>query len=151
MKPAPRDETASRAVARAALHLASTLDRAEEGRLKAEFARTGIRTAAVDVGGSLPGSLPGWIERVLVAAKREGLITDNHAELGAVAGAAHQAAGQLVALAAGLNAGGKAAVARQGGHLAVAFFVSVGLLHLNDVGVGLAHRAIAPGDWGGSP
>ena len=44
--------------------------------------------------------------------------------------------------AIGLNIGGKIAVARHEEHVSVAMFFGIGLLHLNEVAVGLGHRAI---------
>ncbi|HOL18159.1 MAG TPA: HutP family protein, partial [Bacillota bacterium] len=43
----------------------------------------------------------------------------------------------------GLNVGGKVGIASDGSHVAVAVFFTVGLLHLNEVAIGLGHRAIA--------
>ena len=41
-----------------------------------------------------------------------------------------------------MNVGGKLAIARNGDHLAVAVFFGIGLLHLNEVAVGLGHRVV---------
>lgn len=86
--------------------------------------------------------MPKIIERAVIAAKREGLIGDSHAEEGAVAGAAHEAVTQIYNKAIGLNLGGKIGIARMEGHIAVCVFFAVGLLNLNDVAMGLGHRAI---------
>ena len=80
------------------------------------------------------------IERAVVAAKREGVISDTHREEGAVAGAAHDAVCQVSEKAMGFSVGGKIGVARSGEHVAV--FFTVGLVHLNEVVVGMGHRAI---------
>jgi hypothetical protein len=40
-----------------------------------------------------------------------------------------------------LFVGGKIGIARQGDHIGVAVFIGVGLLHLDDVAIGLGHRA----------
>ena len=40
------------------------------------------------------------------------------------------------------NVGGKIGIARHEDHIAVALFVGIGLLHLNEVAMGLGHRAI---------
>ncbi len=45
--------------------------------------------------------------------------------------------------ALGLNIGGKVGLARRGDHVAVAVFFGIGLLHLDEVAVGLGHRAIS--------
>jgi hypothetical protein len=42
-----------------------------------------------------------------------------------------------------LNIGGKIGIAHKGEHLSVAVFFGVGLLHLDEVAVGLGHR-VAP-------
>lgn len=133
----------SREVARAAVTLALTPDHQQEKRLQAELLKEGIRAAAVDCGGEVLSLVKVGIERAVVAAKREGLIRDVHAEIGAVAGAAHAAFLQVVREAAGLSGGGKLAVARQGDHVAVAVFLQVGLAHLDDVAIGLGHRALS--------
>ena len=44
--------------------------------------------------------------------------------------------------AIGLNVGGKIGIARSGNNIAVAIFFGIGLLHLNEVAIGLGHRAI---------
>jgi len=44
--------------------------------------------------------------------------------------------------AIGLNVGGKIAVARCGEHISVAVFFGIGLLHLNEVAVGVGHRVL---------
>lgn len=89
------------------------------------------------------------IERAVVAAKRENLILDSHAEEGAVAGAAREAVSQIMNKALGLNIGGKIAIARCGEHISVAVFFGIGLLHLNEMAVGLGHRVIYRSDAGG--
>ena len=42
----------------------------------------------------------------------------------------------------GYNIGGKIGIARSGEHLSVCIFMSMGVLYLNDVVIGLAHRSI---------
>lgn len=132
----------SREVARAALRLAMTATREEEAAMKASLAETGLRGAAVDYGGEFVPSVMKIIERAVVAAKREHVIDDTHREEGAVAGAAREAVGQVSGKALGLSVGGKIGVARAGEHVAVAVFFGVGLVHLNEVCVGMGHRAI---------
>lgn len=132
----------SRKVARAAISLAMTADREEESDLRRSLAERGIRGAASDYGGDFVSSVMRIIERAVVAAKREGLIGETHQEEGAVAGAARDAINQVSAKALGLSVGGKIGVAREGGHVAVALFFTVGLVHLNEVCVGLGHRAV---------
>ncbi|HHX37332.1 MAG TPA: hut operon positive regulator HutP, partial [Clostridiaceae bacterium] len=59
-----------------------------------------------------------------------------------VAGAAHEAIMQLKDKATGLNVGGKIGVARLDDHICVCVFFAVGLLHLNEIAIGLGHRAV---------
>lgn len=132
----------SREVARAALVMCMSRTRDEEYERKAELRRQGILSAAVDYGGEFLSSMTRMVERVVVAAKREGVINDSHLEEGAVAGAAREALVQVMNKALGLNVGGKIAIARNGDHLAVAVFFGIGLLHLNEVAVGLGHRVV---------
>lgn len=133
----------SRKVAKVALEMALTEDRDQERELKASYARDGIKTAAVDYGGDLLTSVNKITERAVVASKREGVIRDVHAEEGAVAGAAREALSQIMTKALGLNVGGKIGIARQRDHISVAVFFGVGLLHLDEVAVGLGHRAVS--------
>lgn len=132
----------SREVARAALALAMTADREEETTLRRSLLEQGICGAASDYGGDFVSSVLKIVERAVVAAKREGVIEDVHRQEGAVAGAARDAIAQMSAKAMGLSVGGKIGVARAGEHVAVALFFTVGLVHLNEVCVGLGHRAV---------
>lgn len=132
----------SRKVAKVALEMALTEDREQEKEYKAKFIKEGIKTAAVDYGGDFITSLNKIIERAVVAAKREGVIKEIHAEEGAVAGALREAMSQIMQKALGLNIGGKIGIARQRDHISVAVFFGVGLLHLDEVAVGLGHRAV---------
>lgn len=134
--------TGSRDVGRAALTMSMTRTREEEKACKARFLEEGIRTAAVDYGGEYVTSIMKIVERAVVAAKREGLIGDAHLEEGAAMGAAREALAQVTTKALGLNVGGKIGVARAGEHIAVAVFFGVGLVHLNEICVGLGHRAV---------
>ncbi|MCL2121127.1 MAG: HutP family protein [Clostridiales bacterium] len=136
-------EYGSKKIASAAIQLALTDTREEEQAQKKELASIGIRAVAVDYGGDFAMSAKKIIERAIVAAKREGVIKENHYDEGAVAGATKEALGQLLSKAFGLNVGGKLAIARGGDHIAVCLFLGIGLLHLNEVGIGLGHR-VAP-------
>jgi hypothetical protein len=78
-----------------------------------------------------------------VAAKREGLIRETHSEEGAIAGAAREALSQIGMKAVGFNVGGKIGIARYKDHISVAIFFGFGLLHLDDVAIGLGHRAVS--------
>lgn len=132
----------SRDVASAALRISISKDRNEEKLLQASYMQVGILTAGVDFGGEFITSITKIIERTVVAAKRENLIQDSHVEEGAVAGAAREAVSQIMPKAIGLNVGGKIAIARYEDHISVAIFFGIGLLHLNEIAVGLGHRAI---------
>jgi len=128
-------------VAKLAIKLAmSTRD--EENQIKEEASKKGYKTAAVDIGGKLPDITTKVLERALVASKKNGIIKDVHVHDGAVAGAAREAFAQVSEKAYGLSAGGKIGIARRGEHLSVAIFMSIGLLHLNDIVIGLGHRSL---------
>ena len=134
--------TQSKDVARAAILMALTREREEEDRLQDELGRQGVRAAAADYGGEFLPAVQRIIERAVVAARREGVIKATRAEEGAVAGATHEAVSQVSRKALGLNVGGKIGIARHGEHIAVAIYLGVGLLHLDDVAIGLGHRAV---------
>lgn len=133
----------SRAVARAAITMALSESREQEREYKAHFARMGIITAAVDHGGDFIASINKITEKAVVAAKREKVIREVHAEEGAVAGATREALSQIMPKALGLNVGGKIGIARHQDHISVAVFFGVGLLHLDEVAIGLGHRAVS--------
>lgn len=132
----------TKTIAAGALELAITPDRAAERALRKELAERGIRSAAVDFGGEYISSINKAVEHAVVSAKRENVIGDTHSEEGAVAGAAHEALSQIMQKALGLNVGGKIAIVRSGEHVGVAVFFGIGLLHLNEIGVGLGHRVV---------
>ena len=132
----------SRSVARAAIQLAMTATREEETALRGTLAEEGIRSAAVDYGGEFVQSVMKIVERAVVAARREHVIDETHHEEGAVAGAAREAVSQVSGKALGLSVGGKIGVARGGEHVAVAVFFGIGLVHLNEVCIGMGHRSI---------
>ncbi len=132
-------------VAKLAIRLAMST-REEEKKLKEDALKEGFKAAAVDIGGKLPDITTKVLERALVAAKKNGIIQDIHVHDGAVAGAAREAFAQVSDKAYGLSTGGKIGIARSGEHLSVAIFMSIGLLHLNDIVIGLGHRAIVDFD-----
>lgn len=132
----------SKKVAAAAIKMALTESREEEKELKKYHLEQGIRTAAVDYGGEFLPSVSKVIERAVVAAKREGVIKDTHPDEGAIAGATHEALSQIMPKAMGLNIGGKIGIARQNDHVSVAIFFGIGMIHLDEVSVALAHRAV---------
>lgn len=136
----------SKKVAKVAMQMALSEDRDSERRLKQSFTHEDIRTAAVDYGGDFISSVGKITERAVVAAKREGVIKEVHAEEGAVAGATREALAQIMQKAFGLNVGGKIGIARYNDHISVAVFFCVGLLHLDEVAIGLGHRAVSSGN-----
>ena len=134
--------TGSKEIAKAAVLMSMTNDREDEKELKQRLVQQEIMSAAVDCGGEFIPSMSKFVERAVVAAKREGIINDSHLQEGAVAGAAHEALTQISSKALGLSVGGKIGIARKGDHVAVAVYFAKGLLHLNDIAVVLGHRAI---------
>lgn len=135
-------EVGSREVSKAAIQIALTDTREEETLLKGEHAKNGIRSVAIDFGSEFNSAVPKILERAVVAAKRENVIGSTHAEEGAVAGAAHEALQQIINKCVGLNLGGKIGIARYGSHISVCVFFAIGLLNLNDVAIGMGHRAV---------
>lgn len=129
-------------VAKAAITVAMTSSREEEYQKIEEFKKADIKVCAVDVGGNLLESIPKIIERAIVASRRTNVVQDSHVTEGAVAGATREAIMQVAMKAIGLNVGGKIGLARKGEHLSVCIFMSIGLLHLNEIAIGLAHRSI---------
>jgi len=130
-------------VAAAAVKMALSLTRTEEVALKKSLMEEfGIKAVAVDYGGEFIVSVSKIVERAVVAAKREGVIKDTHPDEGAVAGATREALAQIMPKALGLNVGGKIGVARYHDHISVAIFFGIGLLHLDEVSIGLGHRAV---------
>ena len=132
----------SKEVAKAAILLAMTNDREEENKWKELYKKDFLLVAAVNFGGEFVSSIIKIVERAVIAAKRENIIEDTHHEEGAVAGAAREAVNQITAKALGLSIGGKIGIARKGEHVAVAVFFGIGLVHLNEVCIGVGHRAI---------
>ncbi|WP_102399988.1 HutP family protein [Haloimpatiens massiliensis] len=129
-------------VAKAAIEM-SISKREEEKELEDRFRKKDILTTAVNIGGNINNTMSKIIERALVASKKGGLIPENaHLYDGAVIGATKEALIQVLQKASGLNVGGKIGIARSGEHLCVTIFMSIGLLHLNEIAIGLGHRAI---------
>ena len=132
----------NKTIARIAIRMALTETREEEKQEKKKNEALGIKTAAVDFGGEYVSSINKFIEHTIVAAKREGIIGNTYSEEGAVAGATREALMQVQNKALGLNVGGKIGIVRHQENLGIAVFLGVGLLHLDEVAVGLAHRVI---------
>lgn len=129
-------------IGRAALRIAATANREEEMALKSKFSAMGMKVTASDFGGEFNSNIVKIVERAVVAAERQGVISQTHVGAGAVAGAANEALSQIKIKAMGYNVGGKIGVVRYEEHLCVAIFMSVGVLNLNELCVGLAHRSL---------
>ena len=132
----------SKDVAKAAVRLALSSSREDEKAFKERYAKKGVHVAAVDFGGEFLASVMRIVECTVVASKRENIIGETHHEEGAVAGAVREAVSQITSKAIGLNVGGKIGIARFDEHVAVCIFFGIGLLHLNEVAIGLGHRVI---------
>lgn len=130
-------------VGRAALRIAISESRQDEQEIRQALLKRSIHSVAVDFGGEFVSSVKKIIERAVVAAERQGLVPANHVGEGAVAGAAKAALEQITPKAVGLNVGGKIGIARYGEHLCVALYFGVGVLNLNEVAIGLAHRSLS--------
>ena len=135
-------EFGSKDVVKAAIRMALSANRDEEKELKAYYSGIGIKACAVDYGGEFMTSIMKIIERAVVSSKREGVVIESHAEEGAVAGATREALSQVTPKAIGLNIGGKIGVARHNDHVAVCVFFGIGLLHLNEISIGIGHRVV---------
>ncbi len=129
-------------VARIATRMAIS-SREEEDELKLKYQDDGFLVTAVNVGGNINDSIHKILERALVASKRNGLIRDEHLHEGAIIGAARDALMQVQMRASGQNVGGKIGIARKGEHISICIFLSIGLLHLDEVVIGIGHRAIS--------
>ncbi len=129
-------------IAKASVEMAISSRKQEEQLIK-DFTDKEILSVAVDIGGNLINSIPKIIERALVASKRSGIIKDCHLHDGAVIGATREAIMQISEKANGLNVGGKIGIARYKEHISVCIFMSIGVLHLNEVVIGLGHRSIS--------
>jgi len=132
----------SKDVMASAIKLAVTANIDDEKKMISQLRSSGAYAAAANFGGDYISSVGKIIERAIVAAKREGVISEAHHEEGAVAGAAHEAITQVNGKAMGLNIGGKIAIVRQDEHIGVAMYFGVGLVHLNEVAIGIGHRVI---------
>ena len=129
-------------IGRAALRMALTENRKEEQALRDELKEQDIQAVAVNFGGRFLDILPKIYESAIVAAQRQKVISDTHVGDGSVLGAVESAIDQVKIKALGMNVGGKLGIARWKEHLCVAIYIGVGVLHFNEVAVGMAHRAL---------
>ena len=132
----------SKEISKAALRLAITETREEEEQLVKELGKKEILAVATDFGGNYLNSVNKLIERAIVSSKRAGIIAHSHYEEGTVAGATREALFRLTEMASGFNVGGKLGIVRYKEHLVVAVFMSIGVVFLDEVAVGMAHRTI---------
>ena len=102
-------------VARIATRMAIS-NRDEEEILKESYFKQGVKVTAVNVGGNI--------------------------NEGAVIGATRDALMQVSNRANAQNVGGKIGIARKGEHISVCIFLSIGLLHLDEVVIGIGHRSL---------
>lgn len=129
-------------VARYSVKLAITESREEEEALVKEYSKKNVGSVAIDIGGNVVESVHVIIERAIHASRKAGLTKECHVEDGAIAGAAREAITQIANRSMGLNGGGKIAICRHQEHLSICIFMSIGLLHLNEVVIGLGHRSL---------
>ena len=134
-------ESNSTKVAKIATKMA-ICNRNEEDDLKRFYNEQGIKVTAVNIGGNINSSISKILESALVAAKRNGLIREEHLHEGAVIGATRDAIIQISNRANGQNVGGKIGIAKGGEHISVCIFLSIGLLHLDEVVIGIGHRSL---------
>lgn len=134
-------ESNSTKVAKISIRMA-ICDRHEEEHLKKYYSEKGIKVTAVNIGGNINSSTSKILESALVAAKRNDLIREEHLHEGAVIGATRDAIIQIAHKANALNVGGKIGIARGGEHISVCIFLSIGLLHLDEVVIGIGHRSL---------
>lgn len=129
-------------VARYAIKLAITENREEEDLLIKDYETKNVRAVAIDIGGSIIDAVHVIIERAIHASRKAGVTKECHVEDGAIAGCTREAITQIANRSMGLNGGGKIAICRHKEHLSVCIFMSIGLLHLNEVVIGLGHRSL---------
>jgi len=134
-------ESNSTKIAKIATRMA-ICDREEEENLKKIYKAQNVKTTAVNIGGNINTSIGKILESALVAAKRNDVIRDEHLHEGAVIGATRDAIMQIYNRSSNQNVGGKIGIARSGEHISVCIFLNIGLLHLDEVVIGIGHRSL---------
>lgn len=129
-------------IARFSVKLAITENREEEESLISSYTDKEVKAVAIDIGGNVLESVHIIIERAIHASRKSGVTKECHVEDGAIAGAAREAITQIANRSMGLNGGGKIAICRHKEHISICIFMSIGLLHLNEVVIGLGHRSL---------
>lgn len=130
---------------RLALEVALTRTREDERILINKLNKNGILSVAVDFGGDFVKTIPKILESIVVGARRQHVIVEDYIEEAAVLGASRLALEQLKIKGIGCSVGGKASVVRCGENLCVAIYMQIGIINLDDMAIGLAHRAIRKG------
>lgn len=128
-------------ISKKAIKMALTT-REEEIELKKIYKESGIKSAAVNIGGKMPTITQKIIENLLVASIKNGLVQDNRLENGIVVGAVREVLIQLQNQINGFNVGGKVSILREGNDISVAIYLNIGILHLTEIAIATAHRAI---------
>ena len=131
-------ESNSTKIAKIATRMA-ICDRKEEEELKRLYKNENIQVTAVNIGGNINTSIGKILESALVAAKRNNLIREEHLHEGAVIGATRDAIMQIYNRASNQNIGGKIGIARVEN---ICIFLNIGLLHLDEVVIGIGHRSL---------
>jgi hypothetical protein len=129
-------------LSRLAIRLAVTGSREEENLFREKLRQQHVESAAVDFGGQFPQVVSTVLEHMVVAARRQFVISSREEDYQAVVEAVFDALSSLSLRANGMNAGGKAAIVRGKHFVCAAVFAEIGLLHLSTVGVGVSHRRI---------
>lgn len=129
-------------IARFSVKLAITENRTNEETFIKELMAKDVKAVAIDVGGNVLEAVHIIIEKAIHASRKSGVTKECHVEDGAIAGAAREAITQIANRSMGLNGGGKIAICRHKEHLSICIFMSIGLLHLNEVVIGLGHRSL---------
>lgn len=127
---------------RLALEVILTNNREDEHKLIRKLEKRGIYAVAVDFGGEFIKIIPKILESMVVAARRQHVIVEDYLEEAAVLGATRSALEQVKLKGLGCNVGGKASVVRYGENLCVAIYMQIGIINLDDMAIGLSHRAI---------
>jgi len=116
--------------------------REEEKKLKEEYKKDGILTAAVNIGGKMPDMTIKIIESSIVAAIKNELLEDTRSHNGIIVGAVRDALNQVSTKTNGFNVGGKISLVRIEDDISVAVLLNIGILHLNEMAIATAHRVI---------
>lgn len=129
-------------IVRAAITIAITEDKMSEDMEISKLKKQGIKVVALEIKGNFRDTTHIIIEKAIVASRENGLTEETHVEESAIAGAAREAIMHVAEKSSGLHGNGKLAICRYKEHLSVCIFMCIGLLNLNEVAIGLGHRAV---------